>query len=95
MKYHDNLILQCLLLVVWVINITIGSTNDQEVHWKKIAKDKMQCFLSEIKIFLSQKYSSTDPNFLIFIDPEIFKDLKNKWTMTYDTKSIFDSAGRN
>ncbi|CAG8523705.1 7802_t:CDS:2 [Cetraspora pellucida] len=47
-------------------------------------------YLLEMKNIFNPKYSSTDPNFLTFVDPDIFKDLRAEKTIDEDGEFNID-----
>src|SRR6266540_4234217 len=55
-----------------------GSQNVNEKQSDSDQKEIFNQYLSEIKNTFEPKYSSTDPNFLTFVDPEIFRDLRDE-----------------
>ncbi|CAG8577077.1 4220_t:CDS:2, partial [Dentiscutata heterogama] len=47
-------------------------------------------YLHELKSIFDPKYSSTDPDFLTFVDPDIYKDLKAEKNFEYVNENEFD-----
>ncbi|CAI2168723.1 5752_t:CDS:2 [Funneliformis geosporum] len=58
-------------------------------------KEIFNQYLSELKKTFEPKYSSTDPYFLTFVDPEIFRDLRGENDETGDDAGEESNAGGN
>ncbi|CAG8534453.1 2443_t:CDS:10 [Funneliformis mosseae] len=56
-------------------------------------KEIFNQYLNELKKTFEPKYSSTDPNFLTFVDPEIYKDLRGENDETSDDVGEESNSG--
>ncbi|CAG8643042.1 3205_t:CDS:10 [Rhizophagus irregularis] len=70
-----------------------GKQNEgkQELDQKEIFDQ----YINEMKNVFEPVYSSTDPNFLTFVDPEIFRDLKNDDEIDNDIGEESSTGGKS
>jgi phospholipid-translocating ATPase len=70
-----------------------GTQNEdkQETDQKEIFNQ----YIDEMKNVFEPIYSSTDPNFLTFVDPEIFRDLKNDDEIDNDVGEESSTSGKS
>jgi phospholipid-translocating ATPase len=67
----------------------IQGTQNEEKQDSEQMEDFHQ-YVNEMKDLFEPIYSSTDPNFLTFVDPEIFRDLKDKGTDNDNGEEILE-----